>query len=214
LRVDSDRRPWIELRTLEGRALGEIAAEFLPLNPHWSPDGSTVAFFGNDGVLYLHRPGEAGPNVVFARHPLHAGFCEWAADGNRLVFSAYDSAALTPPNIYCLALDTGHTLQLTHDVKTADRFPHWSPSGQYVAFHRQHSDEPEVPMRVYVVEMESGHCFPVLNDPESNSRIGRHSWHPGSSSLLVTVTHKDQVQLKVIRLQDGSTLWSYEGDTC
>lgn len=213
LRRDSDGQLWIELRTLQGHTLGEITAEFLSQNLHWSPDGSTVAFDSNDGLLYLHRLGEASPNVVIAKHPLHAGFCEWAADGTRLVFSAYDSAALTPPNIYYLALGTGQTFQLTHDVKTVNRFPHWSPSGQYVAFHRQHLDEPEVPMRVYVVEVESGNCFPVLNISESSSRVGRHCWTPDSSSLLVMVTHKEQIQLKVVRLQDGSTLWSYEAET-
>lgn len=213
LRHGPDGRHTIELRTLQGQTLGEIPAELLPLGPHWSPDGSTVAFGSNDGLLYRYRLGESGPKVVFADPSLQAGFCEWAADGNRLVFSAYDTARHTPPNIYCLALDTGHTLQLTNDAKTVDRFPHWSPSGQWVAFQRQFLDEPELPRRVYVADVPSGQCFPLLNTSEGDYETGRFSWSPDSSSLLVTVFHRGQGQLRVIRLQDQSSAWSYESET-
>jgi dipeptidyl aminopeptidase/acylaminoacyl peptidase len=96
LRSDRDSRHKIELRTLQGQTLAEIPAELLPLEPHWSPDGSTVAFGSNDGLLYLHRLGETSPKVVFTNPSLQAGFCEWAADGNRGVF-AYDTAQHTHP---------------------------------------------------------------------------------------------------------------------
>ena len=213
LRSEPDGRHKIILCTMQGQTLGEIPAEFLPLEPHWSPDGSTVAFGSNDGLLYTYRPGGSEPNIVFANPSLHAGFCQWAADGNRLAFSAYDKVLRTPPSIYCLALDTGHTLQLKNDTTTVDRFPHWSPSGQWVAFQRQFLDEPELTRRVYVVEVESGQCFPVLNAIEGDYETGRLSWSPDSSSLLVTLSHKGRVQLRVIRLQDQSTAWSYESET-
>jgi dipeptidyl aminopeptidase/acylaminoacyl peptidase len=213
LRSEPDGRHKIELRTLQGQTLGEIPAELLPLEPHWSPDGSTVAFGSNDGLLYLHRLGDANPTVVFADSSLVAGFCEWAMDGNRLVFSAHDKVLRTPPSIYCLALDTGRALQLTNDANTVDRFPHWSPSGQWVAFQRQFLDEPELTRRVCVVEVQSGQCLPVLNTFEGDYDTGRFSWSPDSSSLLVTLSHKGRVQLRVIRLQDQSTIWSYESET-
>lgn len=213
LRSEPDGRHKIYLRTLQGQPLGEIPAELLPLVPHWSPDGSTVAFHSNDGLLYLHHLGDATPTVVFADSSLVAGFCEWAADGNRLVFSAYDKVLHTSPNIYCLALDTGRALQLTNDAKTVDRFPHWSPSGQWVAFQRQFLDEPELTRRVYVVEVQSGQCFPLLNAIEGETETARLSWTPDSSSLLVTLSHKGRVQLQVIRLQDQAAAWTYASET-
>ncbi|RPI87359.1 MAG: S9 family peptidase [Chloroflexi bacterium] len=213
LRSDPDGGHKIELRTLQGQMLGEITAEFLPLGPQWSPNGSIVAFGSNDGLLYLHRLGDASPTVVFAHPSLQAGFCEWAADGNRLVFSAYNKVLQTPPGIYCLELDTGHTLQLTNDAKTVDRFPHPSPSGQWVAFQRQFLDEPELPRRVYVIEVQSGQCFPVLNAFEGDVDTGRFSWSPDSSSLLVKQAHQGRIRLSVIRLEDKSITWSYESET-
>ena len=214
LRSEPDGRHKIELRTLQGQTLGEIPAELLPLEPHWSPDGSTVAFGSNDGLLYLHRLGENSPKVVFSDPALVAGFCEWAADGTRLAFSAYNKVQNTPSSIYCLTLGTGHTLQLTDNLKTVDRFPHWSPSGQWVAFQRQFLDEPELPRRVYVVEVQSGHhCFPVLDEFEGGCETARFSWSPDSSSLLVALSHKGRVELRVIRLQDQFTAWSYESET-
>lgn len=218
LRSEPDGRHKIFLRTLQGQTLGEIPAELLPLEPHWSPDGSTVAFGSNDGLLYLHRLGDTSPTVIFANASLQAGFCEWAADGNRLVFSAYDYDKMLgiPPNIYCLELNTGETRQLTNDVETVDRFPHWSPSGQWVAFRRQFLDEPELPRWVYVVGEQSGQCFPVLNPAEGDVDIGRFSWSPDSSSLLVTrltLPQKEWGQLQVVRLEDQSLAWSYESET-
>ncbi|HRQ36563.1 MAG TPA: prolyl oligopeptidase family serine peptidase [Chloroflexota bacterium] len=213
LRRGPDGRHKIFLRTVQGQTLGEIPAGLLPLEPHWSPDGSTVVFGSNDGLLYIHRLGETGPKVVFANPSLQAGFCEWAADGNRLVFSAYDRVRHTPPSIFCLSLDTGHTLQLTNDPKTVDRFPHWSPSGQWVAFQRQFLDEPELPRRVYLVEVQSGRCFPALDVFEGECETARFSWSPDSSSLLVTLSHNGRVELRVIGLQDQSTAWSYESET-
>jgi dipeptidyl aminopeptidase/acylaminoacyl peptidase len=88
LRADPDGRPWLELRTLAGQVLGEVPHQFLPLMPHWSPDGSAVAFGSNDGRLYVYRLGEAAPQLVYSDAALQAGFCEWAPDGKRLVFSA------------------------------------------------------------------------------------------------------------------------------
>jgi dipeptidyl aminopeptidase/acylaminoacyl peptidase len=102
---------------------------------------------------------------------------------------------------------------LTNDANTVDRFPHWSPSGQWVAFQRQFLDEPELTRRVYVVEVQSGQCFPVLNASDSDIDTERFSWSPDSSSLVVKQGYQGQIRLSVIRLEDKSTTWSYESET-
>jgi dipeptidyl aminopeptidase/acylaminoacyl peptidase len=211
-RRDPDGRDQLGLRSLQGETLAEIGPEYLPLSPQWSPDGSKVAFGSNDGLLYTHQPGDARPTVVFASPSLQAGFCEWAGDGKRLVFSAYDKVAQTPPNIYCLELDSGQGLPLTNDPKTVDRFPHWSPSGQWVAFQRQFLDDPELRRQVYLVEVGSGHCLPVLTASKGDTVSGRFGWSPDSSTLLVTLTHQGRSELRAVRIQDQTTAWSYKSE--
>lgn len=214
LRNASDGRYKIELRTLQGQMLGEIPDELLPQEAHWSPDGTTLAFSGNDGVLYMYRLGDARPEIIFANPSFQAGFCEWFDDG--LVFSAYDKVLHTPPNIYALKLDTGQAVQLTNDPNAVDRFPHESPSGQWVAFRRQFLDEPELPRWLYVVEVESGKCFPILNPSEGDLDIGRLSWSPDSSHLLVTrltLPHKEWGELQVVRVEDQVVVWRYASET-
>jgi hypothetical protein len=44
---------------------------------------------------------------------------------------------------------TGRTLQLTDNPRMIGRFPHWSPSGEWVAYHRQDIDEPEIPLLIF-----------------------------------------------------------------
>lgn len=252
LRNDLTGKQWLELRTLAGQVLGEVAHEWLPLMPHWSPDGSAVAFGSNDGRLYIYRLGEAGyrqddarpgrsirhreggsddtrradasplrsagiggtaPQVVFADDALQAGFCEWAPDGERLVFSAYGREPRFPPNIYTLDVRTGRTRQLTEAARMVDRFPHWSPSGQWLAFQRQDLDEPEIPPRIYVLDMQTSQCFPILKTSGGSCHTWRHAWRADSSALLVTHWRPDGVELRAIRPHDRATTWRYESKT-
>jgi dipeptidyl aminopeptidase/acylaminoacyl peptidase len=215
-RKDQDGRYRIELRTLLDQPLGEIPADLLPLGPRWSPDGSTLAFFGNDGLLYIYRLGEPNPQTVFSDPNLQAGFCAWAEGGKQLVFSAYNPVQSIPPSIYSLEQDSGRVRQLTDDPRAVDRFPHPSPSGQWVAFRRQFLDEPELPRWLYLVDLQSGSSFPFMDPSEGDIDIGRYSWSPDSSALLVTqltLPHKEWGQLRVVRLADQATTWSYASET-
>jgi dipeptidyl aminopeptidase/acylaminoacyl peptidase len=212
-RSDRSGREWLELRTLAGQGLGEIAHEFLALMPHWSPDGASLAFGSNDGRLYIYRLGEAAPQVVFSDPALTAGFCEWSPAGNQLVFSAYSRAAQLAPNIYTLDVPSGRTMQLTDAARMVDRFPHWSPSGQWVAFKRQDLDEPEIPPRIYILDPQTRQCFPILNTDGGYSHTGRHAWRSDSSALLVTHGDSAGVELRAIRPSDQATTWRYESPT-
>ncbi len=208
LRSDVNGQQWLELRTLAGQVLGEVPPQFLPLMPHWSPDGSAVACGGNDGRLCVYRLGEA-PQVVYSDPQLKAGFCEWAPDGSQLVFSAYGRDPQFPPNLYTLDPSSNRPLQLTDHPRMVDRFPHWSPSGQWVAFQRQDLDEPEIPPRIYLLDVQSGQCVLILKTVGGSCHAGRHAWRPDSSALLVTHWQPDHVAVSAIRLTDWAATWRY-----
>lgn len=122
LRGDAEGTPWIELRTLAGQPLGEIAADFLPHGPRWSPDGAILAFYSNDGKLYLYRLGSPAPHPIVEEPSFQAGFAQWSPEGKRLVFSAYGSADSAPPNIYSVDLGVlpgciGFAVTLAHQIE-------------------------------------------------------------------------------------------------
>ncbi len=96
-RMEPDGREWIELRNLAGQVIGEVSNNFLPQAPRWSPDGSKLAFAGNDGILYTYDLQSDAPQIVFHDPSLEAGFCEWSRDGTRLTFSARGSQTAQPP---------------------------------------------------------------------------------------------------------------------
>ncbi|MEN4040701.1 MAG: prolyl oligopeptidase family serine peptidase, partial [Anaerolineaceae bacterium] len=64
-----------------------------------------------------------------------------------------------------------------------------------------------------VVEVQSGQCFPILNLSDIDYDTGRFSWSPDSSSLLVTLFHEGQKQVRVVRLKDRLVTWSYTSET-
>ena len=204
-KVDLQGNACLELRTAQGEIVGEIDNVFLPNAPRWSPDGSRIAFGSNDGLLYLYTVGNTAPEVVFQHESLQAGFPDWSPGGSSLAFSAWDHASQGPPNIHLLDLRTGLTTQLTDDDNAVDRFPVWSPSCCWIAFQRQHLDEPDRPSWVCVVDVESENCRAV-----GRGKLQRFGWSPNSSLLLVKDGQGDSTRLRAIRLEDSVAAWTHE----
>ncbi|MBN1349243.1 PD40 domain-containing protein [candidate division KSB1 bacterium] len=151
---DWDSTERIEIRSTTKKLIAEIPSWYLPIHIRWSPDGSQLAFGSNDGCLYLYNLEDGKIHLIYKDSRLQAGFVEWSPDGQQLVYSARDRETLIPPDIYCIDPITKRTTQLTDNAKEVDRYPQWSPSGEYVVFHRQHLNEPERPMWIYFVNVK------------------------------------------------------------
>jgi hypothetical protein len=112
---------------------------FLPVTgdagpPALSPDGTTVAFSGSDGVapqLYLVRRNGAGlAPIVIPDFTGSATEPSWSPDGARLAFTCLTN---TGRNICVVSVD-GSGLRLVTDDSEPDDYPVWSPDGTQLAF--------------------------------------------------------------------------------
>jgi len=77
-----------------GQEPARIASFKQVLNPHWSPDGSRIAFAmgdeKNSKIGVIRADGSARINVVTMRADAQASAPVWSADGKSLLFSAND----------------------------------------------------------------------------------------------------------------------------
>lgn len=183
--------------------LAIIENRYLPQGPRISPDGRSLAFFGN-GRIHVHSFETNTTKAVFDRPGIHAGFPCWSADGTELAFSAYDTPIdrSHPPKIFCIELATGKTTQIS-DGPGDDRFPHSSATGRYVAFHRGNS--------IVVADRRAGKLLSLPRIEGMSYSIGHQCWHPDDSHMLVTERSDSTARLLSVRLQDCSTEILLEG---
>jgi dipeptidyl aminopeptidase/acylaminoacyl peptidase len=206
LREHPLRGAFLSLLAHTGQELAEIAPYYLPLTPRWSPDGERIAFAGNDGVLYQYQLEWQTPKPVFQDPVLQAGFCEWSPDGRQLVFSAFPTDVLSPPNIYLLDVDTGQVKTITDDSKSVDRFPQWSPDGKWIAFQREDPTAVKRMKQIYLHEVDSGQTGPLLDHPTGSYQLGRFGWHPTEAVMGLTHTLDEKKCLEIIRIQDREVI--------
>ncbi len=197
----------IELRTLRNEIIGAVPGTYLPLGPRWSPDGSQISHGSNGVSLYLYAPGEGAPETLFSDPELNVGSHTWSPDGDAIAFSAYRQRPWRQTNIYVINTETRDVVKIADTETGWDRVPVWSPSGQWIAFTREWPDTLEAPpSSVCLYEVHTGRSVTV---PQPGSRIGRFSWSPDSSHLLLRVRDDDAVRLDVVQLEDLSVTWSH-----
>jgi dipeptidyl aminopeptidase/acylaminoacyl peptidase len=144
-------------------------------NPHWSPDGSTLAFLSNqDGVVQLYLvPAGGGETVRLTDWKYPLGRFEWSPTGKQIAFVAIDSNTPQPQppvddpkvllsnqvavqphqQVWLIDVSSKQVRQLTAaslDVSEAQ----WLPDGSGVVFEARVSAR-ESP-RVYAVSIGDG----------------------------------------------------------
>jgi eukaryotic-like serine/threonine-protein kinase len=132
----------------DARGGGGASSRFAPStrsdwNPHYSPDGSRVAFESNrtgESAVWVSAADGTNLMEVFSRGGRHSGSPRWAPDGQRI---AFDSTAAGNFDIYAIQPGTAQPLRLTTE-SSDDVMPSWSPEGNWIYFASGRSGRQEV----------------------------------------------------------------------
>ena len=114
-------------------------------SPHWSPDGSKVAFIsdksGEDEVWVVAQDGSSAPEQLTTGGKAMRYSPEWSADGKRIAFSDKDGV------LYVLNVADKKVVEVAKSRRGAIRDYEWSPKGNFLAFSM---DQPNGFPAVYI----------------------------------------------------------------
>ena len=98
----------------------------------WSPNGSQIAFIGEDGPQAIHIANTDGSgSYKLPGSPSSLFFVDWSPDGTKFVYA-------TTQELFVINVDGTGQKQLTstQDGASFDSNPRWSPDGTRIIFNR------------------------------------------------------------------------------
>lgn len=156
---------------------GRAGADTWAFEPHWSPDGSQIAYLSDqstyDLALWLMKPDGSGRKQVSIMNDYLGGIDgpTWHPKGDRLAFTAYRTGK---PQVWSLTLANSRWQQLT-DTTGGAYDPEWSPSGEALAFVAHENGKSDI----WVIAMPDGAPQQVTRDGVSRSPV----WSPDGKVL-------------------------------
>jgi Tol biopolymer transport system component len=162
------------------------------LGATWSPDGKTIAFYGNQfvpnslGELVALPPPhvflvdvETGLQTVLTT----GRFPSWSPDGRRIAFDSSGPSS----KIFVINVDGTGREQIAGQQATRNIRPDWSPSGRQIAF----ASGPMGNETIYVMNADGSHSTPLTvgNAPD---------WSPDGRSILFQRTSARNSDIYVI----------------
>jgi Tol biopolymer transport system component len=103
----------------------------------FSPDGTRVAWAGNEGGLWVGRPDGTDRRPLGDRQPAHQFPIRWSPDGRWIAFSASEGVDVVDlePRLFLASVTEGTVEPLTaDDPGRIQGDPCWSPDGRSVAY--------------------------------------------------------------------------------
>jgi TolB protein len=135
--------------------------------PHWSPDGTHIAYtsFDDEARVYVvFTMGADGSNPIrFAEDALSP---QWSPDGTRIVFESRRDGG--DSEIYVMNADATGQTRLT-DSPGVDRQPTWSPDGAMIAFESERAGDRDI----YLMQADGTGVVNLTNSPGHD---GEPSW--------------------------------------
>lgn len=151
--INSDGTAFTRLIRTPGREYG----------PHWVPDGSQIAFFGEEGLYTMNADGSQLQNMAIpANDPV-----SWSPDGQEIAYFAPPPSEsggfgflAKAPQLFVSRRDGTDIRQLT-DMELAVTNPVWSPNGSQILFEYgpyeavNYGDErDDLPINLYIINKD------------------------------------------------------------
>jgi Tol biopolymer transport system component len=178
----------------------DVASWFSQLDPKWSPDGTNIAYDGDDGLYVMNADGSDQTKVAAGQD------ASWSPDGTRIAFEGAGGA------IWSVAPDGSGVVQLTSGAGF-DGFPAYSPEGTKIAYYHGQGGgvgERAIDLAIYVMNAD-GSDQTGIADFQANT-MGRPVWSPDSSRLAFDLYFWNQTWDIYVVNVDGSGLADVAND--
>ena len=137
------------------------------LGATWSPDGKTIAFYGNQfvpdgrgGLVAMPPPHvflidvESGVQTTLSE----GRFPSWSQDGHRIAFDSSGAAS----RIFVINVDGTGVEQIANQPPARNIRPDWSPNGRQIAF----ASGPNGNEQIYVMNADGSDLTPLTSGNE------------------------------------------------
>jgi len=175
-----------------------LATEGWNVHPHWSPDGSWIAFThapsterGVTSDIYIMKP-DGTEKTNLTNTPDHGeGNPRWSPNGRQIAYGRRDPDH-DQTDIWAMDADGTNQTNLTPGAEDGSQ-PAWSPDGKVIVFVTTRTSRPDQPAceggclgynEIYVMDADGSNPVNITNDPQVYSE--QPDWRPrsGSASAL------------------------------
>jgi Tol biopolymer transport system component len=193
------------------------------LSPVWSPNGKTVAFYGQQYDALGQQP--ISPPHVFLVDAdgsdqrlltdMRARFPSWSESGK----IAFDNGGGATSDIFVANADGSGLEQLTHNSAGRNIRPDWSPNGQKIAFASRRDGNDEI----YVMNVDGSDPTRLTFDPAPDNGP---AWSPSGQKIVfqsdrngntevysMNADGSHQTRLTTYPGRDQDPDWSADGKT-
>jgi TolB protein len=122
----------------DGSDLKQVTDHGSAYFPSWAPDGKRLAYdattLPKSGIWLVDPDGDSRKNLGLGRYP------DWSAQGERLVYEGPPGTSESGPQLWAADTSATDSVQITDNDFVNNRYPAWSPSGEWVAWSTINDD--------------------------------------------------------------------------
>jgi Tol biopolymer transport system component len=178
-------------------------------SPHWSPDGTRLAFLDPDfGAVAVYEL--ASGNIAYLPGQLaHLG--DWSPDGRALIFTQLvvsttgeaeqeEDEPTFFSHLFRTELGAAPPTDLSGPLEVEDASPVWSPDGAWIAFGRRQSARGQ---QLWLMRPDGGEAHALTDEPDVNH--GGFAWSPDGRTLAL-------VRFSLVASDARPALWLVQAD--